>query len=54
MRVSLQTRVTALANFHIRARVLLTEHYWWGDDAAVSPVDLTLGWRLMSNQEVLD
>jgi hypothetical protein len=47
-------QVTALANFRVRARVLLTEHYWWGRDAAVSPVDLTLGWRLMSNQEVLD
>jgi hypothetical protein len=34
--------------------VLLTEHYWWGDEASVSPVDLTLGWRLMSNQEILD
>jgi hypothetical protein len=48
------SQVTALANFHVRARVLLTEHYWWGRDAAVSPVDLTLGWRLMSNQEILD
>jgi len=47
-------QVTALASFRVRARVLLTEHYWWGNDAAVSPVDLTLGWRLMSNQEVLD
>ena len=47
-------QVTALANFRVRARVLLTEHYWWGRDAGVSPVDLTLGWRLMSNQEVLD
>jgi hypothetical protein len=48
------SQVTALANFRVRARVLLTEHYWWGRDADVSPVDLTLGWRLMSNQDVLD
>jgi hypothetical protein len=48
------SQVTALANFRVRARVLLAEHYWWGRDAAVSPVDLTLGWRLMSNQEILD
>jgi hypothetical protein len=48
------SEVTALANFRVRARVLLTEHYWWGRDADISPVDLTLGWRLMSNQEVLD
>ena len=46
--------IAALANFRVRARVLLTEHYWWGDGAAVSPVDLALGWRLMSNQEILD
>ncbi len=48
------SQVRALANFRVRARVLLTEHYGWGRDAAVSPVDLTLGWRLMSNQEILD
>ncbi len=48
------TKVTPLATFRIRARVLLTSHYWWGREASVSPVDLTLGWRLMSNQEVLD
>ena len=48
------SQVTALATFRVRARVLLTAHYWWGDAAAVSPVDLTLGWRLMSNQEILD
>src|ERR1035438_10604871 len=48
------SQVTALATFRVRARVLLTAHYWWGNDAAVSPVDLALGWRLMSNQEILD
>jgi hypothetical protein len=47
-------QVTGLANFRVRARVLLTEHYWWGREADVSPVDLTLGWRIMSNQEILD
>ena len=48
------SQVTELANFRVRARVLLTEHYWWGREADVSPVDLTLGWRIMSNQEILD
>lgn len=48
------SQVTALANFRVRARVLLTEHYWWGRDAGIAPVDLALGWRLMSNQEILD
>ena len=43
-------KVTPLAEFRIRARVLLTSHYWWGREASVSPVDLTLGWRLMSTK----
>jgi hypothetical protein len=43
-----------LATYHIRARVLLAEHYWFGREAELSPVDLTVGWRLMSNQDVLD
>ena len=47
-------KITPLASFRVRARVLLTDHYWWGREASVSPVDLTLGWRLMSNQEILD
>jgi hypothetical protein len=47
-------KVTSLANFRVRARVLMTAHYWWGREASVSPLDLTLGWRVMSNQEVLD
>jgi hypothetical protein len=46
--------VIGLASFRIRARVLLTAHYWWDNESSVSPVDLTLGWRLMSNQEILD
>ena len=49
-----EAKVTPLAGFRIRARVLGTNHYWWGREASVSPVDLTLGWRLMSNQEILD
>ena len=47
-------KVTPLAEFRMRGRVLLTNHYYMGKEATVSPVDLTLGWRLMSNQEVLD
>jgi hypothetical protein len=48
------SQLTALANFRVRGRVLLVGHYWMGRDADLSPVDLTLGWRLMSNQEILD
>ncbi len=47
-------RVTPLAVYRIRARVLLTERYWFDREADLSPLDLTVGWRLMSNQDVLD
>ena len=47
-------RVTPLAVYHISARVLLTERYWFGRESDLSPLDLTVGWRLMSNQEILD
>jgi hypothetical protein len=47
-------RVTPLATYRIRARVLLTDWYWMGREADLSPIDLTVGWRLMSNRTVLD
>lgn len=47
-------RITPLADFHLQARVLMTERYWLGREAQLSPVDLTVGWRLMSDQRVLD
>jgi hypothetical protein len=47
-------RITPLANFHLRARVLMTERYWLGREAQISPMDLTVGWRLMSDQNILD
>lgn len=47
-------RITPLADFHLRARVLMRERYWLGREAELAPVDLTLGWRLMSDQRVLD
>jgi hypothetical protein len=43
-----------LADYRIRARVLMTERYWMGREADLSPLDLTLGWRRMSDQAVLD
>lgn len=42
------------AAFDIRARVLSRENYRWGEEAALSPIDLALGWGAMSNQAVLD
>ncbi len=47
-------QITPLADFHLHARVLMTERYWLGREAQLSPVDLTVGWRLMSDQAVLD
>jgi hypothetical protein len=44
----------ALANYRIRARVLMTERYFMGREADLSPLDFTLGWRRMSDQAVLD
>ena len=47
-------RITPLADFHLQARVLMAERYWLGREAHLSPVDLTVGWRLMSDNAVLD
>ncbi|MBT8039334.1 MAG: hypothetical protein HKO85_00015 [Xanthomonadales bacterium] len=42
------------ASFRIRARVLSREDYHLGDEADLSPMDLALGWGVMSDQAVLD
>lgn len=42
------------AAFTIRARVLSRERYWLGTEADLSPIDLALGWREMSDQQYLD
>ena len=47
-------RVTRKARFEIRARVLSTEPYYSGRNADLSPIDLALGWGVMSDQAVLD
>src|ERR1700730_2807341 len=46
--------ITPMADYHIRARVLATERYWLRRAADLSPLDLTVGWRRMSDQQVLD
>jgi hypothetical protein len=46
--------VTRRARFSIRARVLGRERYRFDSAAAVSPLDLALGWGPMSDQAVLD
>jgi hypothetical protein len=47
-------RLSARAEFRIRARVLSREDYSWGNEADLSPMDLALGWGVMSDQTVLD
>jgi len=46
--------VTPRAEFGIRARVLSRENYYMGEESELSPVDLALGWGVMSDQAVLD
>ena len=42
------------AEFRIRARVLSRKDYKWGAEADLSPMDLALGWGVMSDQTVID
>jgi hypothetical protein len=49
-----KNRITALAEFKLRARVLSTERYWFDRASELSPLDLALGWGPMSDQKVLD
>ena len=46
--------ITPLATFSITARVLSRADYRWDTAAAISPVDLALGWGRMSDTAVLD
>ncbi|MDD3608928.1 MAG: hypothetical protein PHI49_04125 [Halothiobacillaceae bacterium] len=47
-------RLVPLADYHLEARVLSTQHYTLGREAELSPVDLALGWGRMSDRQVLD
>lgn len=47
-------RLTPLAHFSIEARVLGREDYRFDAEAALSPMDLALGWGRMSDSAVLD
>src|SRR5260370_403219 len=46
--------ITPLADYHIRARVLQTERYWFDSSSGLSPIDLFVGWGRMSDQAILD
>jgi hypothetical protein len=45
--------ITPLETFDIEARVLSAEHYSFGREADLSPVDLALGWGKMSDEAIL-
>jgi hypothetical protein len=47
-------KVTRRAQFQIRARVFSTEPYYLNRTGDVSPIDLALGWGVMSDQAILD
>ena len=46
-------RITPVAEFSLQARVLSTKRYQLGRAAALSPIDLALGWGPMSDSAVL-
>lgn len=46
-------RITPLAGFSIRAKVLAREDYRFGREADLAPLDLALGWGRMSDEAVL-
>lgn len=43
-----------VAAFEIEARVLARKSYWMDDEAALSSLDLALGWGRMSDESILD
>lgn len=45
--------ITPLAEFHIKAKILSAENYYLGREARLSPVDLALGWGVMSDESLL-
>jgi len=44
----------ALAEYHIKARVLSRNNFSVGKESEISPLDLALGWGPMSDQNVID
>ena len=46
--------IKKLAKFEIKARVLHRKRYYFGKETKLSPVDLALGWVLMSDTSVLN
>jgi hypothetical protein len=47
-------KITPLAKFRIKAKVLSREDYSYDKESDVSPVDLALGWGRMSDESVIE
>ena len=47
-------RITPLAKFRIKAKVLSREDYSFDTESDVSPIDLALGWGRMSDETVIE
>ena len=47
-------KITPLADFHLKARVLSLDWYHMDRESDLAPVDLALGWSEMSDQANLD
>lgn len=46
-------RISPLASFDIRARVIAAARYWFDRGSDLAPVDMVLGWGAMSDSTVL-
>jgi hypothetical protein len=47
-------KITPLAEFQLKAKVLARESYFLGRESDLSPVDFALGWQNMSDESILD
>ena len=47
-------KITPLAEFSIKAKVLSMKNYNWGRSSDLSPADPALGWENMSDEAVLE
>lgn len=47
-------RITPIAEFQLKGKVLAREDYSLGRESDLSPVDFALGWQNMSDESVLD
>ena len=45
--------IEPLANYDIKARVLSKQRYWLGEFSKVAPYDFALGWRVMSDSNMI-